>query len=195
MQGRSALPADAMLQQLHSAVADIEQLKADLILRSQHAQPAVPAAPATAGKKRLRSKAAANAGAQAQARLHPRSVHSRLRRSSTLEKEPVIKTDAATQSEAVGGNATCVQSDSAPSESGRPAQVEQSYGRSSISRLPRRGQRSEQPCLRAQRELVVPGQQRYNVVSLCASSLFCSSCVYCRNAALYVWLSCCTAST
>lgn len=153
-----------MLQQLHTAVADIEQLKADLLTAAhpaqptqpaEHALPAVDPVSAVNGKKRLRNNA--GAAANAQPRGHRQSTYSRLGRANRLTLNPPT-TDAATQSEVEALDALSAQPSKAAIMTEKSMHTQQPHGSGLINRRRMGGHYSEQPCLRAQRELIVPGQ-------------------------------------
>ena len=190
LQGRSGLPAAVVLQQLHTALADIEQLKTDLLSTAQpqpteqtvpaapaapaeqavpavpavpavsaeQAVPAVPAVLAAAGKKRLRRQPATGANAQTRPGLYKILLHPRLGYANQPALAAVPTADAATQSEQDINAGTGEQSAKTLNVVRSQIRAEQSYGRSSISRRHQGGHYSEQPCLRAQREKIVPGQ-------------------------------------
>ena len=176
LQGRSGLPAAVVLQQLHTALADIEQLKTDLLSTAQPPQPVEQAAPAVpaeeavpavpdeqavppvAGKKRLRRQPGTGANAQTRSGLCERPLHHRLGHANRPALEAMPTADAATQSEHEIDGGADEQSVKTLSVSRSQIRAEQSYGRSSISRRRQGGHYSEQPCLRAHREKIVPGQ-------------------------------------
>ena len=159
-----------MLQQLHSAVADIQQLKADLLTAAHPAQPAQPAehalpavdpVSAVNGKKRLRNNA--GAAANAQPRGHRQSTYSRLGHANTLTLNPLLTIDVATQSEVEALDTLSEQPSKAASMSGTSMHTQPPDGSRLVNRRRHRGHNSQQPCLRAQRELIVPGQHAISI--------------------------------
>ena len=136
-QGRSGLPAAAMLEQLHTAVADIEQLKADLLAAPPSPQPLQPAVPGKKSK-RLRTKQDAKA----------------------LQGAPLMA-DAATQSQQQPTADSAEQCNQVPDRRQLIAAAAPQHSRhGGLSRSRPHYHHAEQPCLRAQVENVVPGQMQ-----------------------------------